>query len=517
MSIDDTHRVREERLKKLDALRAEGAQPFSNRFTPSATCAAVLARAAAAPPPGMDAIAEDAHVFAVAGRLMAKNEMGKACFLRLRDRTLAIGESGPQHLQIYAKRDVLSAAEWDALKRHIDVGDIVGIRGKLFVTRTGEPTLFATGLELVTKSVRPLPEKWHGLSDIETRFRQRYVDLIVNPNVRAIFQTRARIIEHIRRFLLARDFMEVETPMMQVIPGGATARPFKTHHNALDIPLYLRIAPELYLKRLVVGGFERVFEINRNFRNEGLSRKHNPEFTMLEFYQAYATYEDLMTLTEDLLSGIAAMLAEHEDGAGAPGAVGALVRPMGEHAINWQKPFARYTVRESLVAIGGLDPDTVASPERLKEVLDARGIHCPSTIYGDILVSAFEGLVEKQLIQPTFITQYPIENSPLARRNEADPAYTDRFELFVAASELANAFSELNDPEDQRRRFEEQVSRKAAGDDEAMFMDADYIRALEYGMPPAAGEGIGIDRLVMAMANQQSIREVILFPHMRPE
>jgi lysyl-tRNA synthetase class 2 len=452
--------------------------------------------------------------------------MGKASFLRLRDKTVgnedvpapaaegasAPAPQAPQNLQLYVRKDVVNGADWTLMKSHLDIGDIVGVRGRVFVTRTGEPTLMVDELVLLTKSLRPLPEKFHGLSDLETRFRQRYVDLIVNAKARRIFKTRALIVEHVRRFLGDRGYMEVETPMMQVIPGGATARPFVTHHNALDMPLYLRIAPELYLKRLLVGGLERVFEVNRNFRNEGLSPRHNPEFTMLEFYQAYATYEDLIALTEELLSGIAARLADDE------GHSGDLVRPYGDHAISWAKPFARYSVKESLTAVGGLADADVANVASLAAALHARKVEVPKNAsYGQLLVAGFEGLVEHRLIQPTFITHYPVENSPLARRNEVDPTVTDRFELFVAGLELANAFSELNDPIDQRQRFESQVAARQGGDDEAMYMDLDYVRALEYGMPPAAGEGIGIDRLVMMMTDQQSIREVILFPHMRPE
>ena len=442
--------------------------------------------------------------------------MGKAAFLRLRDRSVGLDDAEdskePLNLQIYVRKDVVSEADWTLYKQFLDLGDIVGVRGRLFQTKTGEATLMVDGLVLLTKSLRPLPDKFHGLSDQEMRFRQRYVDLIANATARKTFRTRALIVEHIRSFLAARDYMEVETPMMQVIPGGATARPFVTHHNALDMPLYLRIAPELYLKRLLVGGFERVFELNRNFRNEGLSPRHNPEFTMLEFYQAYATYEDLIALTEEMLSGIAAKLAVAE------GRAGNFVRPYGEHQINWAPPFQRYSVKGSLTALGGLSPADVETVESLTAACIERKVDLPKVRnYGSLLVAAFEGLVEKRLIQPTFITHYPVENSPLARRNEADPTVTDRFELFAAGNEIANAFSELNDPIDQKQRFESQVNARDAGDDEAMYMDLDYVRALEYGMPPAAGEGIGVDRVVMLMTNQQTIREVLLFPHMRPE
>lgn len=510
--MEDTNRIREERLRKLETLRAEGIEAFANDFRPTTTCAALLAEASVSPPPDMGELPADAASFALAGRIMARNDMGKATFLRLRDRSVAIDDEGAQNFQIYLKKDNLDEDTWNLLKKGIDIGDIVGVEGPMFRTRTGEATLMAKRVRLLTKSLRPLPEKFHGLSDLETRFRQRYVDLIVNPHVRGIFRKRALIVEYIRRYLLQRDYMEVETPMMQVIPGGATARPFETWHNALGIPLYLRIAPELYLKRLLVGGLERVFEINRNFRNEGLSQKHNPEFTMLEFYEAYATWEDLVHRTEDMLSSLAASLAEFE------GRPGELDRPYGDHIISWRAPFARYTVAESLVKIAGFPEAAVVGADALRAALAERGIECPATAtLGYMLVLGFEALVEAKLIQPTFITHYPVENSPLARRNDADPRFTDRFELFVAGNEIANAFSELNDPIDQRARFESQVAARETGDHEAMFMDLDYVRALEYGMPPAAGEGIGIDRLVMLMCNQQSIREVIFFPHMRPE
>ncbi|MCC6622185.1 MAG: lysine--tRNA ligase [Deltaproteobacteria bacterium] len=520
--MEDTNRVREDRLKKLEAMRDAGIDPFTNGWTPGATLAALVDKAKGAALPAMDAIGPDDAVYAVAGRVMARNAMGKAQFLRLRDRTVGLDEADPvQAFQIYARADRLDERSWDIVKRHLDVGDIVGVRGRLFVTKTGEPTLMADEVVLLTKSLRPLPDKWHGLSDQETRFRQRYVDLVVNPAARAVFRARSLVIDTIRDFLRARDFIEVETPMMQVIPGGAAARPFVTHHNALDIDLYLRIAPELYLKRLLVGGLERVFELNRNFRNEGLSLKHNPEFTMLEFYQAYATFEDLIVLTEAMLSEVASRLADAERRpAQTDDGPGRLVRRYGEHDVDWSRPWRRYTVKESLVAVGGLTEADVESVASLTAALAARNVALPAHhahTYGHLLVAAFEALVEKRLIQPTFITHYPVENSPLARRNDRDPTVTDRFELFVAGNEIANAFSELNDPIDQKARFEAQVAARAGGDDEAMYMDLDYVRALEYAMPPAAGEGIGIDRLVMLMTGQQSIREVIFFPHMRPE
>jgi lysyl-tRNA synthetase, class II len=505
--VRDTNRVMSDRLKKVNALREAGINPYANGFQPDDLCAAVLATAATIPPPDMDGLSDDAKRFTVAGRVMAKNKMGKAMFLRVRDRSVGIDPDGPRTLQIYAKRDVLGEEAFAQLKS-IDIGDFIGLEGPLFATRTGEPTLMVRDFTLLTKSIRPLPEKFHGLTDIETRFRQRYVDLTMNPEVSRVFRTRAKVLSHLREFFEQRDYIEVETPMMHPIPGGATARPFETHHNALDIPLYMRIAPELYLKRLLVGGLGKVFEINRNFRNEGLSPKHNPEFTMLEFYRSYATYEDLIVVTEELFCGLAQRINDSDDTA----------RPFGEHAIDYARPFARHTVRESLTAVGGIPTETVADHEALLGFLAENGLEIEaSTPYGLVLMIAFDALVESKLIQPTFITEYPVENSPLSRRNEDDDRYVDRFEIFVAGMELGNAFSELNDPVDQRQRFERQVAQRDAGDSEAMFMDHDYVRALEYGMPPAAGEGIGVDRLVMLMTNTHTIREVILFPQMRPE
>jgi len=496
-----------DRLKKVDALREASINPYANGFKPADLCAAVLRAAGEAAPPEMDGLTDGDPGFSIAGRVMARNKMGKAMFLRIRDRSVGIDAEGPQTLQIYAKRDVLGEEAFAQLKA-VDVGDFIGLEGPLFTTRTGEPTLMVQRFTLLTKSIRPLPEKFHGLTDIETRFRQRYVDLTMNPEVRRVFRTRARVLSYLREFFEDRDYIEVETPMMHPIPGGATARPFETHHNALDIPLFMRVAPELYLKRLLVGGLGRVFEINRNFRNEGLSTRHNPEFTMLEFYEAYATFEDLIELTEELFCG----LAQAVDGSGKT------ARPYGEHIIEYARPFARHTVRESLTAVAEIPAEVVSDRDQLAAVLASRGHELDGSVpYGLVLMAAFEELVEPRLIQPTFITEYPVENSPLSRRNETNPAFVDRFEIFVAGMELGNAFSELNDPVDQRQRFEAQVAQRDAGDNEAMFMDLDYIRALEYGMPPAAGEGIGVDRLVMLMTDTQSIREVILFPQMRPE
>lgn len=435
----------------------------------------------------------------VAGRMMAKRLMGKAAFTHLQDM------SG--QIQLFLQRDGLPENVYEEGFKKWDIGDILGAEGTLFKTKTGELSLRVNALRLLAKSLRPLPEKFHGLADQETRYRQRYLDLIMNTEAREIFQIRSRTIEFIRQFLLERNFLEVETPMMQAIPGGAIARPFKTYHNALDMALFLRIAPELYLKRLVVGGFERVFEINRSFRNEGLSTRHNPEFTMLEFYQAYADYRELMDLTEELLRGVTHAIL---------GATG--ITYQGEE-YDFQKPFTRMTVKEAILRF---NPNAASGDlESLEAARNlAAGLHIPlkkNYGLGKIQIEIFEKTVESQLKTPIFITAYPSEASPLARRNDLDPFVTDRFELFIAGREIANGFTELNDPEDQAERFLKQVEEKDTGDEEAMHYDADYIRALEHGMPPAAGEGIGIDRLVMLLTDSPSIRDVLLFPHMRPE
>jgi lysyl-tRNA synthetase class 2 len=388
----------------------------------------------------------------------------------------------------------------------LDVGDIVSAEGHLFRTRTKELTLEAHEIRLLSKCLRPLPEKWHGLADVEARYRRRYLDLMVNPEVRRVFEKRSKIIRSLRRFFEDRDFLEVETPMMQAIPGGAAARPFVTHHNALDMDLYLRVAPELFLKRLLVGGFERVFELNRNFRNEGISVRHNPEFTMLEFYQAYATFDDLMALTEELFAALAGEVC------------GGLQIKYGDHAIDLTPPWRRLSIAEAIVAHGGANEEELGSLEGLRQFCARKQLHVDlSASYGNVLVEVFEEVAEARLIQPTFITGYPIEVSPLARKNEKNPALVDRFELYIGGRELANAFSELNDPADQRQRFLEQMEARKAGDDTASPIDDDYVRALEYGMPPAAGEGIGIDRLVMLFTDSPSIRDVILFPLLRPQ
>ena len=428
---------------------------------------------------------------------MSLRKFGKAAFLHVQD------ESG--RIQIYARKDLIGEEKF-ALFKKWDVGDIVGVTGKLFKTKTGELSIEAATLYMITKSLRPLPEKFHGLTDVETRYRQRYVDLIVNPEVRDTFRKRVKIISLIREFLTNRGYMEVETPMMQPVPGGATAKPFKTHHNALGMDLYLRIAPELYLKRLLVGGFERVFEINRNFRNEGLSTRHNPEFTMLEFYQAYATYHDLMDLTEEMISWLADEVT------------GSMEVNYQGTPVNLAPPWQRYTMDESLVEVAGIDAELLKDDDAVMALAKEKGIKLqPDAGPGKAKTELFEMLVEEKLINPTFITAYPTEVSPLARRNEEDPTVTDRFELFVTGREIANAFSELNDPVDQYERFTQQINERGDDDEVHPELDHDYVRALEYGMPAAAGEGIGIDRLVMLLTDAPSIRDVILFPHLKAE
>ena len=433
----------------------------------------------------------------IAGRMMTCRVMGKAAFAHLQDM------SG--RIQIYVRRDDLPDGRYEEFK-HWDLGDILGAEGRLFKTKTGELSVHVDRIELLVKSLRPLPEKYHGLTDHELRYRQRYLDLITNDETRRTFAIRSATIDFIRAYLKREGYLEVETPMMQVIPGGATARPFVTHHKALDMELYLRIAPELYLKRLVVGGFEKVFEINRSFRNEGLSPKHNPEFTMLEFYQAYADYQDLMSLTEDMLRRLVLEVTG-----------GTRLQYQGE-SYDLGQSFPRMTVAEAVIRTNNLDAGAANSLEALRAVAQRLDIPVEQNHgAGKVLIEIFDKTVEPQLRQPTFITAFPLEVSPLARRSEQSPEFTDRFELFIGGREIANGFSELNDPEDQAARFRKQVEHKEAGDVEAMHYDDDYITALEYGMPPTAGEGIGIDRLVMLLTDSFSIRDVILFPHMRPK
>jgi len=488
------HRLVAERRAKLARLRDAGVA-FPNDFNPDQHAAGLKKKYA-----DFDAtqLAGVKETFSLAGRLVAKRVMGKASFAQVRDST---GD-----IQIYIQRDALPDGGYQAFKGW-DLGDIVGVSGSLFRTRTGEITIKAATLRLLTKALQPLPEKFHGLQDQEICYRQRYLDLIINPEVRERFRIRSRMVRFIREFFDTRGFLEVETPMMHVIPGGATARPFITHHNALDMDLYLRVAPELHLKRLVVGGYERVYEINRNFRNEGVSTRHNPEFTMLEFYQAFATYHDLMDLTETLFREMAQ-------------AVLGKTTLQGDHGIlDLSVPFQRQTLRDAILShnpqISAADID---SQDAMNNALRARNIEVESGLeLGKLQFELFEQSVEEHLITPTFITEYPADVSPLARRNDDNPLVTDRFELFIGGRELANGFSELNDPEDQAERFKQQARAKDTGDLEAMHYDADYVTALEYGMPPTAGEGIGIDRLVMLFTNSASIRDVLLFPYMRPK
>ncbi len=491
MSEDVKNDVIDNRKIKNAELKAAGVNLFPNDFHVSHTVQDVVTMIDRAESPSdLEGV-----TVCMAGRMMAINKMGKSSFIRFKDRT--------GQLQAYLQKDKVGDEPYDLFKK-LDIGDFIGLKGGLFQTKTGEWTLLATELKLVCKSSRPLPEKFHGLKDPEKRYRQRYVDLVMNADVREIFLRRSRTVQSVRKFLLSRDYLEVETPMMQPMAGGAEATPFITHHNALDMELYLRIAPELYLKRLVVGGFERVFEINRNFRNEGVSTRHNPEFTMVEFYQAYATYTDLMNLTEEMFKEVAKEVTGS-----------ATVHYQG-HAIDFEKPWKRIALMDALVEIGGIDREILYNHEALLAFAKDHEIHITKADrWGKVITKLFDERVEPQLIQPTFITGYPVEVSPLSRRSDTQPELTDRFELFIAGREIANGFSELNDPDDQKDRFMQQMADKEAGNSEAHAMDSDYIEALEYGMPPTAGEGIGIDRLVMLLTDAASIREVILFPLMK--
>ena len=497
----DANELMHRRREKLEAWRARGASPFGSRFPVTHWAGRLQSRFKDAD----EAVLQSTGPVSLAGRVMAMRHHGKSCFAVLRD------QSG--QIQLYARADVLADAY--AAFVDLDVGDFIGVTGETFRTRTGELTVAVKQFEFLTKALRPLPEKWHGLKDVETRYRRRYVDLIVNPQVREAFFMKSRLIAAMRAFFDARDFLEVETPMMQPIPGGAAAKPFVTHHNALDMSLYLRIAPELYLKRLVVGGLERVYEINRSFRNEGISTQHNPEFTMLEFYQAYADYNDLMQLTEELFLHLGQTLLGKDE-----------LTYQGE-TVRLTPPWRRLPFFEVLSrALGApVTPDTDA--RALGEAAVRRGgfgtdRKTQATLRGDegtttLWKEIFDTLVEPTLVQPTFIVDFPIELSPLSKQKAGQPRLVDRFELYVCRREIANAYSELNDPIDQRRRFEEQAAERERGDEEAHWMDEDFVRALEYGLPPTAGEGIGIDRLAMLFTDAASIRDVILFPHLRPE
>lgn len=492
--MDELNEQRQQRIKKLDQLRQAGVPPYGGRFEVKDRAGHLIKLHGEK---SKEVLEQERIPCTIAGRIVALRRFGKAGFAVLQD--------GADRIQVYLKKDLLTE-QASLITEQLDLGDWIGVSGVLFRTKTDEFTVEVRQLAFLSKALRPLPEKWHGLTDVETRYRQRYVDLIANPHIHQIFVTRSRIIAAIRSFLIERGFLEVETPMMHPIPGGAAAKPFVTHHNALGIDLYLRIAPELYLKRLIVGGFPRVFEINRNFRNEGISTIHNPEFTMLEFYVAYADYQDLIVLTEELLSSVARQI------------LGTTVIDYQGATIDLTPPWRRWSYRQALCEVNGLDPsvlqhrdEVLAAAKRLKVPVD------PQAPLFKIVNDIFEETVEPNLQQPTFITDYPIEISPLARRKDADPSLTDRFELYIAGREIANAFSELNDPLDQRERFEQQAAQRNAGDEEAHLVDEDFLRALEFGMPPTAGEGIGIDRLIMLFTDQASIRDVVLFPQLRPE
>jgi lysyl-tRNA synthetase, class II len=493
----ESDQVRQRRAN-LDAIRALGIDIYPTRFDAQASVADIVEAHGARTAEDLEA---SHRATRVAGRILGIRSFGKANFLVISD--------GRARLQVYIRQDALPERDFAVFKL-LDFGDWVGVEGRLFRTKTNELTVWATRLHFLSKCLLPLPEKWHGLQDVEIRYRQRYLDLIVNPSSRHVFETRSRVVTAVREFLTARGFLEVETPMMQPIAGGALARPFVTHHNALDMPLYLRIAPELYLKRLTVGGIERVFEINRNFRNEGISTQHNPEFTMLEFYWTYADYTDLMAVTEEMLAEVCAK------------AVGGTEVTFGDHTVSFAPPFRRVSLREAAARAASARLGTTVTVAALRDrdeaaAIAARlGLEVPaSSGAGAIAMHVFEALCEGELVQPTFVYDFPTEVSPLSKQRPDDPDTVERFELYVCGFEVANAFSELNDPVEQRRRFEEQLRHRAGGNDEAHQMDEDYVRALEYGLPPAAGEGIGIDRLVMVFTNSPSIRDVILFPLMR--
>lgn len=480
-----TSELKQVRLDKLSELRESGIDPFGSRFERDCQAGTIHA----------DFDNLEGATVKIAGRIMSKRRHGKAGFANLQDL------SGD--IQLYFRKDDLAEGQYELFKK-LDLGDILGVEGIVFRTQKGEISVHVHDFAFLSKSLNPLPEKWHGLKDVELRYRQRYVDLIVNPSVRQVFIKRSQIIKELRNYLDERGFLEVETPMMQPIPGGATARPFITHHNALDMKLYLRVAPELYLKRLLVGGLEKVYEINRNFRNEGISTKHNPEFTMLELYHAFADFQVMMDLTEDLISSVALKVN------------GSMQAEFEGRLLDFAPPWPRVTMLDAIAEHTGVDFRTIKGDQAARKAAEGLGLEVnPEGSRGDIINDVFEEFVEDKLIQPTFIYGHPVEVSPLAKRNSDDPQFTDRFELFIMQREIANAFSELNDPLDQRQRFLKQVERREGGDPEAHMMDEDYLNALEYGMPPAGGLGIGIDRLVMLMTNSPSIRDVILFPTLR--
>jgi len=492
--MDEISDLIQQRIRKLEVFRKEGIDPFPNDFKVTHTSEEVSKICGSRSEEELNSFTE---TFGLAGRIVAIRNFGKASFIHLKDRDGKI--------QAYLQKNTVGEEAFQFFRK-LDIGDFIGLEGKPFRTKTGELTLLVLRFRLLVKSLRPLPEKWHGLTDVETRYRQRYLDLIANPRTKEVFLKRIQVIQKIREFFTARGFYEVETPMLHPIPGGATAKPFKTHHNALDMGLYLRVAPELYLKRLVIGGFERIFEINRSFRNEGISTLHNPEFTMLEFYQSYATYLDMMERTEELISS---MVKEIQ---------GRFSLSYQGREIDFTPPWRRVRFRDSLLEIGKLDPSILGDPPGAIEV--AKGLHLElkkGTSHGRVLADIFKELVEPHLLQPTFITHYPTEVSPLSRRNGEDPAVVDRFELFVAGREIANGFSELNDPIDQRERFLKQMMERTEETEASLLLDEDFLLALEFGMPPTAGEGIGIDRLVMILTDSPSIRDVIFFPLHRKE
>jgi lysyl-tRNA synthetase class 2 len=484
------------RREKLDRIVALGFDAYPTKADVDTTIGELVASHGAATAQDLEAAPVSVTI---AGRIMAIREFGKTAFLVLSEKTARI--------QVYCRKDTLSGTEW-SLYQNLDTGDWVEVRGTLFRTKTNELSVKAAHLKFLVKAMRPLPSKWHGLTDVEQRYRQRYVDLIVNDSVKATFATRAAIVRYIRNYFDGHGYIEVETPMMQPIASGAAARPFRTHHNALDIDLFMRIAPELYLKRLIVGGLSRVYEINRNFRNEGISTQHNPEFTMLEFYEAYADYNDLIARSEELLSGLASAVCS-----------AATVQFRGNE-ISFARPFARFTMKEAIAHFGEIELSRLSDRAAVQQLLVERtgrdAADLVSINDGKLLAELFEHVVERHLIQPTFITDFPTEVSPLSKQRKDDPNYVERFELYIGGMEVANAFSELNDADEQDRRFRQQLGERERGDDEAMQMDEDYVNALEYGMPPTAGEGIGIDRLTMILTDSPSIRDVILFPLMRP-
>lgn len=490
--MEEINELIEQRIKKLAELRQSGIEPFGSSFYAEDHASEILNKFDSVEKEALEA---NPVSCSLAGRIISMRDFGKAAFAHIQDTTGKI--------QVYFKKDMLG--EKQIIVKKLDIGDIIGLKGKLFRTKTNELTVEVNDIVFLTKSLKPLPEKWHGLKDIETRYRQRYVDLIVNPEVRQTFVKRSIVIKAVRDFLESKGFIEVETPMMHPIPGGATARPFKTHHNALGIDLYLRIAPELYLKRLLVGGYERVYELNRNFRNEGISTKHNPEFSMLEFYIAYRDYHFLMSFTEELITHVSKKT------------LGTLKIPYGDTIIDLTPPWPRISMLEALMQ-KGVPQEIFDDSEKARAWAKANKIEIEEGASpGKILDEIFKERVEPELIQPTFIIDHPVELSPLAKKKPDNPALAERFELFITSREIANAFSELIDPIEQRQRLLTQVEAKAQGDEEAHWMDEDFVRALEYGMPPAAGEGIGIDRLVMLLTNSQSIRDVILFPQLKPE